>query len=173
MKLINSAGALLMSVAFSVSAGPSVSTNSVEALREKLFQRFLAEADSISPTTNRDRDFTNSMRFMFDRFIVDPTFGLGWDEVPAPNFTGPIGMAPVQAFVKTNGWNMATNDIFGDGGSTNRMKPIRGLPGMWFGECFFSFFIKCRLFFSWSFSCSGCRDVFFVEIQQVNPTGPE
>jgi hypothetical protein len=107
------------------------STNAYDVLRAKLFQRFLAEAESKLPSLiplNKDQSYTNMVRLVFNHIVVDPTFGLAWDEVPAPTLTNSNAMSSVQAFVKSNGWNMATNNIFGEMSLTNPMKPIRGLP---------------------------------------------
>jgi hypothetical protein len=112
-------------VACSAQTLPSTNT---EALREKLFQRFITNMESVITTTNRDQEYTNFMRKQFDDVVVDPTFGLDWDEVPAPTLTNAIAMDGVLGFVKTNGWNMATNDLFGEFTATHPMKAIRGLP---------------------------------------------
>ena len=73
-----------------------------------------------------------AFRRVFDSMIVDPSFGLRWDEVPAPTLVGSNAMSAVNAFVATNGWNMQTNDcifdcVFDDDDHA-KSKPIRGLP---------------------------------------------
>jgi hypothetical protein len=124
-------------------ADNTVTNDSPAAQKERLYQRFvkemqqkMQEMQKLDPS-NSDLSFTNaeaqaSMRFVFESAIVDPSFGLEWDEVPAPTLVGPNAMSAVNAFVATNGWNMQTNDwVFDDiSGDDNQAKPkpIRGLP---------------------------------------------
>lgn len=93
----------------------------------------------MDPSNQWDSTPTNAeeqaaSRMVFESMIVDPSFGLGWDEVPAPTLVGSNAMSAVNAFVATNGWNMQTNNcIFDcikdiDGSDDDRSKPIRGLP---------------------------------------------
>jgi hypothetical protein len=81
---------------------------------EKLYQRFVREmkaAQSNLPADERITNFdTPFMREDFKRTVVHPSFGLRWDEVPAPSMTNINAMAEVDAFVATNGWNMETNN---------------------------------------------------------------
>jgi hypothetical protein len=132
MKVISTSGAFLISLSVCFAADPPSSTNCDAVLREKLFQRFVKEMEQSSHYETHDQAYTNSMRFLFNHFIVDPTFGLRWDEVPEPTLTNSSSMKSVRKFIKRYGWNMATNDIFGDLAwithETNKMKPIRGLP---------------------------------------------
>jgi hypothetical protein len=69
---------------------------------------------------------------VFESTVVDPSFGLKWDEVPAPTLLGSNAMSAVNSFVATNGWNMQTNDcIFDciiDDNNEAKSKQIRGLP---------------------------------------------
>ncbi len=127
MKLATIFGSLLMSLSLGAAADVATSTNSEAVLRERLFQRFLAEMDTDLISTNRDKSFTNMMRRIFDGYVVHPSFGLRWDEVPAPTVTGSNALAAVQAFISTNGWNMETNGLRVVDGS-DRLKPIRSLP---------------------------------------------
>ncbi len=127
-------GAILIALTINLNAQPAPATNS-GLLREKLFQRYMAQMETIMTEiesndmpTNRNQSYTNMMRLLFDRVVVDPSFGLAWDEVPPPTLTNLHAMDAVQSFTKTNGWNMATNDIFGEFSATHPMKPIRGLP---------------------------------------------
>ena len=80
--------------------------------------------------TNAEAQAT--FRRMFESMIVDPSFGLKWDEVPAPTLMGSNAPSAVNSFVATNGWNMQTNDcIFdclSDDDDRAKSKPIRGLP---------------------------------------------
>jgi hypothetical protein len=124
-------------------ADNTVTNDSPSAQKERLYQRFvkemqqkMKEMQKLDPS-NSDLSFTNaeaqaSLRFVFESAIVDPSFGLGWDEVPAPTLVGSNAMSAVNAFVATNGWNMQTNDwVFDDiSGDNNQAKPkpIRGLP---------------------------------------------
>lgn len=112
-----------------------VSITDVKAMREKLFQRFLRKMENIKLMVGsgfvekRKPEYTNMMRGIFDGYIVDPTLGLEWDEVPAPTLTNAAAMDPILDFIRTNGWDMASGDIFGEMTRwTNPMKPIRGLP---------------------------------------------
>ncbi|HEY2083043.1 MAG TPA: hypothetical protein VGI88_09685, partial [Verrucomicrobiae bacterium] len=112
------------------------------AQKERLFQRFVKEMQQQMQEMQKSDpsnkwDFTNaeaqeSLRFVFESAIVDPSFGLGWDEVPAPTLVGSNAMSAVDSFVAIHGWNMQTNDCIFDciSGDDNqaKSKPIRGLP---------------------------------------------
>ncbi len=127
----------------SFAADNTVTNDSPTAQKERLYQRFVKEMQQkmqgmqqLDPT-NADLSFTNAegqaaLRFVFESAIVDPSFGLRWDEVPAPTLAGPDALSAVNAFVATNGWNMQTNDcIFdciSDDDNAAKSKPIRGLP---------------------------------------------
>ena len=127
----------------SFAADNTVTNDSPAAQKERLFQRFLKEMQQrteemqkLDPS-NSDLSFTNAesqsaLRFVFESAIVDPSFGLEWDEVPAPTLVGSNAMSAVNSFVATNGWNMQTNDcIFdciSDDDNQAKSKPIRGLP---------------------------------------------
>lgn len=118
----------------------SVSTNdSPAAIKERLYKRFLKEMreEMVKVDPSQADMFTNaeseaSFREVFESVIVDPSFGLKWDEVPAPTLGGSNAMSAVNAFVATNGWNMQTNDCIFDcvseSESEAKSKPIRGLP---------------------------------------------
>ena len=124
-------------------ADNTLTNNSPEAEKERLFQRFVKEMQQrtqemqkLDPT-NLDLSFTNpegqaALRMVFESAIVDPSFGLNWDEVPAPTILGSNAMAAIDSFVATNGWNMQTNDcIFdciSDDDNQAKSKPVRGLP---------------------------------------------
>jgi hypothetical protein len=114
----------------------AVTNNSPAAQKERLFQRFVKEMQKSAPS-DPDLSFTNaealaSFRMVFESAIVDPSFGLYWDEVPAPTLVGSNGMSAVNLFVATNGWNMQTNDCIFDciSGRVDQAisKSIRGLP---------------------------------------------
>jgi hypothetical protein len=92
-------------------------------MRENLFQRFIADMGQGGITTNIDSGF---MREIFDGFVVHPSFGLRWNEIPAPTINGLKGMKGIQDFVATNGWNMDTNWHGVEGSKC--MKLIQGLP---------------------------------------------
>jgi hypothetical protein len=83
-----------------------------------LYQRFLNEAG---------RTDDPIARRLFDQLVLHPSFGLGWDEVPAPTLRGTAALASVQAFVATNGWNMQTGRLLFTYG-LEKVQPIRGLP---------------------------------------------
>ena len=120
-------------------ADNTVTNDSPAAQKERLYQRFvkemqqkMQEMQKLDPS-NSDLSFTNaeaqaSLRFVFESAIVDPSFGLEWDEVPAPTLVGSNAMSAVNAFVATNGWNMQTNDCISDDDNEAKSKPIRGLP---------------------------------------------
>jgi hypothetical protein len=120
----------------SIAANNVVTNDSPAAQKERLYQRFVKEMQNMDPS-NLDLSFTNAeaqagLRRIFESMIVDPSFGLGWDEVPAPTLVGSDAMSAVNSFVATNGWNMQTNDCIFDCISRNdnpaKSKPIRGLP---------------------------------------------
>ena len=117
-------------------ADNTVTNDSPAAQKERLFQRFVKEMQEVD-SSNLDFSVTNAeaqagLREVFETFIVDPSFGLKWDEVPAPTLAGSNAMSAVNAFVATNGWNMQTNDCIFDcisgGDDQARSKPIGGLP---------------------------------------------
>jgi hypothetical protein len=131
MRFAGTSWVLLMTLILGCSSNSPSSTKSNAELREKLFQRFMTEMEHFAPPAVHDLGYTNMARHIFNFVIVDPTFGLSWDEIPAPTLTGPKSMVAVQGFIKKYGWNMATNDIFGEmshRSCRNPMKPIRGLP---------------------------------------------
>jgi hypothetical protein len=106
-------------------------TNPQADAREKLFQRFVKQldADVQGFVTNRDAAFTNSMRRLFDQVVIDPSFGLEWDEVPGPTMQNSNDMASIESFIKVNGWNMETNRLLFDSSlEPVNIKPISGLP---------------------------------------------
>jgi hypothetical protein len=121
----------------------AVTNDSPAAQKERLYQRFvkemqqrMQEMQKMDPS-NVDLSFTNleaqsELRAVFESVIVDPSFGLEWDEVPAPTLVDSNAMSAVNSFVATNGWNMQTNDcIFdciSDDDNQAKSKPIRGLP---------------------------------------------
>jgi hypothetical protein len=127
----------------SFAADNTITNDSPAAQKERLFQRFLKEMQQqmqemqkLDPS-NLDLPFTNaefqsSLRMIFDSKIVDPSFGLHWDEVPAPTLVGSNALSAVNSYVATNGWNMQTNgwvfDSASDDDNEDKSKPIRGLP---------------------------------------------
>ena len=100
------------------SVGCSPADDSEAVQRDRLFQRFLKETDQASNSISK---------MLFDQMVVHPSFGLGWDEVPAPTIKGPTALAGVEAFVATNGWNMHTGNLLFTYG-LERFQPIRALP---------------------------------------------
>ena len=125
-------------------ADNAIANYSPAVQKERLYQRFLKEMQQrmqemqkLDPSNELNLSFTNAesqeaFRAVFESVIVDPSFGLKWDEVPAPTLVSSNAMSAVNSFVATNGWNMQTNDcifdcISGDDNDT-KSKPIRGLP---------------------------------------------
>jgi len=117
----------------------TVTNDSPAAQKELLFQHFVKEMQQRMQgvTSSVALSFTNEeaktgLRAVFESVIVDPSFGLEWDEVPAPTMAGPDALAAVNSFVATNGWNMQTNDcIFDcitDDDNQAKSKPVGGLP---------------------------------------------
>ena len=107
--------------------------DSPAAQKERLYQRFVKEMQEMqkSAPSNLNLSFTNeaALRVVFESMVVDPSFGLRWDEVPAPTLQGSNAMSAVNAFVATNGWNMQTNDcLFDCVRDEDKFKRIRGLP---------------------------------------------
>jgi hypothetical protein len=125
----------------SFAADNAITNGSPADQKERLYQRFLKEMQQrmqgmqkLDPS-NADLSFTNaeaqaSLRFVFESAIVDPSFGLEWDEVPAPTLVGSNALSAVNSFVATNGWNMQTNDCIFDCISDGQAKStsISGLP---------------------------------------------
>lgn len=120
----------------SIAADGTVTNDSPAAQKERLFQRFLKEMQKKDPSDfdsySTNTEARSAIRIVFESMIVDPSFGLKWDEVPAPTLTGSNAMSAVNSFVATNGWNMQTNDCafdcYSDKGDCEISKPIRGLP---------------------------------------------
>jgi hypothetical protein len=126
---------ILISIS-SFAGGNSPTNESPAAQKERLFQRFVQEMQKMD-SSDTDLSLTNAetqavLRRVFESIIVDPSFGLKWDEVPAPTLVGSNSMSAVDSFVATNSWNMQTNDCIFDcaSGRNNEAKtaPIRGLP---------------------------------------------
>lgn len=131
MRAIFSLGWYLTLSLLIVGCKPSSSADSEAAQRERLFQRFLAEMRQSGALTNiglSPESFdAPTIRRMFDRVVIHPSFGLHWDEVPPPTITGSNALDYIAAFIATNGWDLETNaGLIVDG--TERMKPLRGLP---------------------------------------------
>ena len=73
----------------SLAAENAVTNDSLATQKERLFQRFVAEMREMNPA-DPDLSPTNAeaqaaYREVFESFIVHPSFGLKWDEVPGPN----------------------------------------------------------------------------------------
>jgi hypothetical protein len=144
MKRFLKAIAFSLIVINSLAVDSALTNDSPAAQKERLFQRFekemqqrMQEMQKLDPSNQLNLSFTNAeaqanLRFIFESMLVDPSFGLGWDEVPAPTLVGSNAMSAVNSFVATNGWNMQTNDWVFDGilggDDQKRSKPIRGLP---------------------------------------------
>lgn len=121
----------------SFAADNSLTNDSPAAQKERLYQRFLKEMQKSDPSNHWGLSLTNdeeraTFRRVFESMIVDPSFGIRWDEVPAPTLLGSNAMSAVNSFIATNGWNMQTNDwifdIIPGGDNQEKSKPIRGLP---------------------------------------------
>ena len=122
----------------SFAADNAATNDSPAAQKERLYQRFvketLPEMQKLDPS-NSFWSFTNaeaqsSLRMVFESMIVDPSFGLKWDEMPAPTLVDSNALSAINSFVATNGWNMQTNGWVFDSfsGDQDKSKPIRGLP---------------------------------------------
>lgn len=109
---------------FGLTSVTQVDENQSEAAQWEAIAVRLAEQLGV---TNRS-ELTNGFWTTFVRgFIVHPSFGVAWDEVPPPTLTNAAAMRAVEDFTTTNGWNMHTNRLvfsYGD----EQTKPIRGLP---------------------------------------------
>jgi hypothetical protein len=125
----------------SIAADGSLTNDSPSDQKERLYQRFVKEmqqkmqemqkSDSNWPVSITNAEGQRALRMVFESMLVDPSFGLAWDEVPAPTLEGSNAMSAVYSFVATNGWNMQTNDYIFDGitgAHQAKSKPIRGLP---------------------------------------------
>jgi hypothetical protein len=69
-----------------------------------------------------------SIDAVYRLLVVDPSFGLSWDEVPPPNLRGADAMKPIESFIATNGWNMWTASDLLLGPRSGAEKPLVGLP---------------------------------------------
>jgi hypothetical protein len=126
---------VLLVGAESHAAEVTVTNGSEQAQYEQLFQRYLKQmrdAYSNAPPGTDNSFLTNcdtpEFREIFKRmFVVHPSFGLNWDEVPAPTITDSNAMKGVEDFVATNGWNMCTNFLNFVTGK-DQPKVIRALP---------------------------------------------
>src|SRR5213595_2962642 len=83
----------------------TLTNDSPAAQKERLFQRFVKEMQKSAPS-DPDLSSTNAetlaiFRRVFESVIVDPSFGLKWDEVPAPTLVGSNALSAVSAFVVT------------------------------------------------------------------------
>lgn len=58
--------------------------------------------------------------------VVHPSFGIWWNEMPPPDVTDSVAMTAVNAFIKMNGWNMASGQLTSL--SFQRGRPLRGIP---------------------------------------------
>ena len=124
---------------YSDAAENAITNDSPTAQKELWYKRFLKEMQQGIGNfpANLDFSFTNAetqsaLRAAFESVIVDPPFGLQWDEVPAPTLVDSNAISAVNAFVATNGWNMQTNnfifDCISDDDHAAKSKPICGLP---------------------------------------------
>lgn len=127
-----------------LAADTLLTNDSPAAQKERLYQRFLKEMQQrmqemqkLDPSNDLNLSFTNAemqaaFRETFESTIVDPSFGLHWDEVPAPTLAGSNAMSAIDSFVATNGWNMQTNDCvfdcISDDDNAVKSRPIQGLP---------------------------------------------
>jgi hypothetical protein len=126
MRLIGTTTLFLALLSAACRGGVEASTNSEAVQREQLWQRFLTEIRQTG-SANAPLDTNGFIRQWFELNIVHPSFGLHWDEVPAPTLIGSNAMQEVDAFIATNGWNMQTGglDFAFDPPKT---KTIQGLP---------------------------------------------
>ena len=103
----------------------------METRKEELFEAF----SKLMLSGLEDERFTpeelnQSIRFAFERYLIHPSFGRSWDEIPAPTMTASTAMDAVNSFVEANGWNMQEDgNLFSHYGRTeDQSKPIQGLP---------------------------------------------
>jgi hypothetical protein len=129
---------LFLQMAVRIFAADGTDTNESEAVQwEKLYQRHVKEMRDLASKapTNEDVSYiTNSLNTPFDReqfnqMVVHPSFGLHWDEVPAPTMGDSNAMATVDAFIATNGWDMQKDNgrVLGPI-DIKQCKRISGLP---------------------------------------------
>jgi hypothetical protein len=137
MKTVASFGILTLCLTSLWAAEPPLHTSSEAEERERLFQRLvgeiLAEMRETETFTNQALSASNLdnplIRQVFSQMIVHPSFGLRWDETPAPTVRDKNAMAAVEAFIATNGWSMHTGSFVpGYGLGLERAGTIRGLP---------------------------------------------
>ena len=109
---------------FWLAPAPGANETESETAQWEAASRRLAERLGVTNQTElTNLIWTNLVR----GYIVHPSFGLAWDEVPPPTLTNAGAMRAVEAFIETNGWNMHTNRLvfsYGD----EQTRPIRGLP---------------------------------------------
>ncbi len=72
--------------------------------------------------TNVSKD---QLELFYNFIVVHPSFGIGWDEVPAPTLKDTNAMDAVNAFIAANGWNMHTGLPLV---AVMQRKSINGLP---------------------------------------------
>jgi hypothetical protein len=101
---------------------PAADTNSVDQQWQHIAERMRVEVGITNFLAMTNMPLMRAL-------IVDPSFGIRWDEVPPPTMTNSTAMIWVNAFVATNGWNMQTDTWFwGELSHPDRSKPIWGLP---------------------------------------------
>jgi hypothetical protein len=131
MKALAIFGTLLVVLHSLLASDAPVITRQEADQREHLFQRFLAVMRGTGELTHFGLSMTNFDNPFFRQFLnvmtVHPSFGLRWDEVPAPTIVGTNAMQAVESFIATNGWNMETGGLLLTYG-LDKPRAIRGLP---------------------------------------------
>jgi len=97
----------------------------IETNRVEMAKRGMTNANGELPLPAADDAAVDALYRML---VVHPAFGLGWDEVPAPNLKGVEAMKGVNSFVATNGWNMWTNEVLLFALPHSGERPLTGLP---------------------------------------------
>jgi hypothetical protein len=132
----------LLVLASIASAGDSQSrVEPEEAKKQRMFQTWLQDfrqelthwPTNEAPDTNFI-NFANSSeweaiaRRRFDADWIHSSFGMGWDEIPAPALHGRDAVAAIAIFTATNGWAMHTDGPLFLQFAEAKCKPLRGLP---------------------------------------------
>jgi hypothetical protein len=135
---------ILLVLATTMGAGDMQSEDKVEAMRkERMYEEWMQTLREKLTETQANlhagerHGFTNvadsaygerMMRDVFEANWIHSSFGLSWDQVPAPTVRGSSATVGMESFITEHGWNMLTNDFLFLITLDRHGKPIHGLP---------------------------------------------
>jgi hypothetical protein len=137
---------ILLVLATTLHAGDMQSEDEIEgAKKERMYQEWrqalreaLAQTEANLPAGERHglTNFAESsygekmVRDIFEAAWIHSSFGMSWDQIPAPTIRGSNATVGVETFIAEHGWNMLTNatDFLFLITLERRGKPLRGLP---------------------------------------------